>query len=423
MSDDVQKEISEADEESKWAPKSEAEEDSTPEELSEANDAETEESEAEADSEPESDDSDDSDDALDAADSDDSEEEIEPPKTEAKSKPKPKAKTQTKPDSDSKEKSKKTGRKEIPKVGTGDVVIAARRLSLWYGQIIGINDITLDIGSGVLGLLGPNGAGKSTFLKVMTGQLQPSTGNVAVHGKIIWNNPDVMSKIGFVPEQDAFYEDMTGREFVTYLTQLQGYPKAEAEKLADEAIEAVTLSDQAHRRIREYSKGMRQRIKIAQALAHKPEILFLDEPLAGTDPVGRRHIINLIRGLGEEGRTVVVSSHILHEVEQMTNNIVLINKGRVVADGNIYRIREMIDEHPHTIFVDCDKPREFAAIMAKFDDVVSMEFATGGVHIATSAPDECYSRIPQLALEQGISIRRITSPDNNLMSVFKYLVN
>lgn len=313
--------------------------------------------------------------------------------------------------------------KIVPRVGSGDTVIAARRVSLWYGQVIGINDISIDIGSGVLGLLGPNGAGKSTFLKVVTGQLRPMTGTVAINGQIVWNNPAVFSQLGFVPEQDAFYEDMTGREFVTYLTRLQGFDRAEAGELAAAAIEEVQLTKECDRKIREYSKGMRQRIKIAQALAHSPRVLVLDEPLAGTDPVGRRHIINLIRRLGEEGRTVLVSSHILHEVEQMTKNIMLINKGRILADGDIYRIREMIDEHPHTIFVDSSEPRKFAALLAAYDDIVSIEFLETGFQLATRDPDACYTRIPKLALEHDFALRRMTSPDNNLMAVFNYLVH
>ncbi|MEZ4462086.1 MAG: hypothetical protein R3E66_20670, partial [bacterium] len=159
-----------------------------------------------------------------------------------------------------------------------------------------------------------------------------------------------------------------------------------------------------------------------QALAHDPEILLLDEPLNGTDPIGRRSIIDLIQELGADGKTVIVSSHILHEVEQMTPNIVLINKGRVVADGNIYRIREMIDEHPHSIFVDASDSRKLAALLAPFDDVVSIEFSDSGIHVATRAPDACYSRIPKIALENDLEIRRIASPDNNLMAVFRYLV-
>ncbi len=312
---------------------------------------------------------------------------------------------------------------EIPHVGGEGAVISARRLSLWYGKVIGINDITIDIGPGVLGLLGPNGAGKSTFLKVVTGQLRPTTGNVGIFGELIWNNRNVMSRIGFVPEQDSFYEEMTGLQFVSYLTRLQGYSKTDAAELASIAIETVSLTDKKNDAIRTYSKGMRQRIKIAQALAHNPDILFLDEPLAGTDPVGRRHIINLIRGFGDAGKTVIVSSHILHEVEQMTSDILLINKGRIVADGNIYKIRNLIDEHPHSIRIGCAAPREFAAKLAAFDDVVSIQFSETGFEVSTSDPDACYNRIPKLAIESGIKLHRMSSMDNNLTAVFDYLVN
>ena len=312
---------------------------------------------------------------------------------------------------------------KIPHVGGEGAVISARRLSLWYGKVIGINDLTIDIGPGVLGLLGPNGAGKSTFLKVVTGQLRPTTGNVGIFGELIWNNRNVMSRIGFVPEQDSFYEEMTGHQFVTYLTRLQGFSKKDAQELAAVAIQTMSLSEKKDDKIRTYSKGMRQRIKIAQALAHNPDILFLDEPLAGTDPVGRRQIINLIRGFGEAGKTVIVSSHILHEVEQMTSSILLINKGRIVADGNIYKIRELIDEHPHSIRVGCENPRSFAAKLTAFDDVVSIHFSERGFEISTTDPDACYRRIPKIAVESGIQLHRMSSLDNNLTAVFDYLVN
>jgi len=312
--------------------------------------------------------------------------------------------------------------KSIPLIGEGETIIAVRRASLWYGQVIGINDITLDIGRGVIGLLGPNGAGKSTFMKVLTGQLNPSTGGVAIFGKLVWNNAELMSRIGFVPEQDAFYEEMTGLEFVTFLTKMQGYSSEDAKTLALAVIAEVSLTKEQDRPIQTYSKGMRQRIKIAQALAHNPDVLFLDEPLSGTDPVGRRHIIDLIKKLGAQGKTILVSSHILHEVEQMTSTILLINKGRVIADGNVYRIREMIDEHPHTIFIDTDKNREFAGLLSGFEDVVEIRFLERGFQIATTSPDTCYDRIPQLALEHQIQVHQFASQDNNLMAVFNYLV-
>ncbi len=310
----------------------------------------------------------------------------------------------------------------IARTGGDSVVIAARRLSYWYGDVIGINEISLDIGPGVTGLLGPNGAGKSTLLKVMTGQLQPTTGAVAIHGESVWNQSDIRTEIGFVPEQDAFYEEMSGREFVTYLTRLQGFEIDRARELADDAIETVGLTDDRDRAIREYSKGMRQRIKMAQALAHRPDVLFLDEPLNGTDPVGRHEMIELVKQLGDEGHTVVVSSHVLEEVEQMTSDILLIDKGRVLADGNIYQIRNMIDEHPHTIFVNCDEPRRFAGTLAEYEDVVSIEFVSDGFRVATDDPNACYSRIPELALDRDVRLRGMTSPDNDLSAVFRYLV-
>lgn len=311
---------------------------------------------------------------------------------------------------------------QIARVGQGDVVIAARRISLWYGPVIGINNISIDMCQGVIGLLGPNGAGKSTLLKCLTGQLRPKTGGVQIFGQNVWNNSNVFARIGLVPEQDAFYEEMTGHQFVTYLTRLQGYNTVEAEKLADEAIGIVDLQDKRDQPIRAYSKGMRQRIKIAQALAHKPDVLFMDEPLAGTDPVGRRKIINLIKDQGDAGKTVLVSSHVLHEVEQMTSDIVMINRGRIIADGNVYKIRAMIDAHPHTITVDIDKARALAAKLSEFEDVVSIEFHDRGLRVATTDPDACYQRIPAICLDNELGLRAMTSPDNNLMAVFKYLV-
>ena len=311
---------------------------------------------------------------------------------------------------------------EITRIGSGDIVLQTRELSYWYGDVIGINDISLDVGRGVVGLLGPNGAGKSTLLKCMTGQLRPATGSVTIDGDAVWNNPRVYRSIGFVPEQDAFYEEMSGRQFVTHLTRLEGFDDSVAAELADEAIVTVGLTDAADRPIAEYSKGMRQRIKVAQALAHRPRILFFDEPLSGTDPVGRRQTIDLIRRLGDQGKTVFVASHVLHEVQAMTSNIILINRGQVVADGNLFRIREMIDEHPHRIYVDCDRPRPFAALLAECDDVTQLEFTDRGFFVSTEDPDACYSRIPKLALDNDFELRAMTSEDNDLSAVFRYLV-
>ncbi len=321
------------------------------------------------------------------------------------------------------QKQHETQQPQVPKIGHGDVVISARRISLWYGPVIGINNISVDLCQGVIGLLGPNGAGKSTLMKCLTGQLTPKTGTVSILKKNIHTDASVFMQIGLVPEQDAFYEDMSALQFVTYLTRLQGFTAHDAEKLAKDALGEVALTDRQNDAIRSFSKGMRQRVKIAQALAHKPNVLFLDEPLTGTDPIGRRHIIDLVKKMGDENKTVIVSSHVLHEVEQMTSDIMLINRGRILADGNVYHIRNMIDDHPHSINLEVSEPRRFAALLAEYEDIVSIEFTSRGLQVATKKPDECYARIPALALDHNITLRAMSSPDNNLMAVFKYLVN
>jgi ABC-2 type transport system ATP-binding protein len=300
-------------------------------------------------------------------------------------------------------------------------IVQTQNLSRWYGQVIGITDVNLEIGPGVTALLGPNGAGKSTLMKVLTGQLKPSNGSARIFGQPIWNNPHVLSRMGLCPEQDAFYEEMSPFVFVSYLTRLHGYTAHEADKIALRTLEIVDLVGRKDDKIKTFSKGMRQRTKIAQAIAHDPDVLFLDEPLLGTDPIGRRRIIELAMELGERGKTVIVSSHVLHEVEAMTSNILLINKGRLIADGDIYQIRTMIDQHPHSIFIEADRPREFASLLTRFDDILGVSFEDEGIKVSTKDPNACYDRIPRLALEHKIQIRRLTSPDNDLAAVFRYL--
>src|SRR5262249_19781581 len=204
-------------------------------------------------------------------------------------------------------------------------IVSSEHLSKWYGQGIAVNEVTVSVPRGITGLLGPNGAGKSTFMKLITGQLKPSKGSITVLGEPIWQNPSAYFRLGFCPEQDKFYERMTGREWVTALVGLNGVTEAAAKEMAARAIETVGLTDVADKKIAAYSKGMRQRIKLAQALAHDPELLILDEPLSGMDPLVRRKTIRMIKEWGRAGRSIIVSSHILHEIESMTSNILLIN--------------------------------------------------------------------------------------------------
>jgi ABC-2 type transport system ATP-binding protein len=302
-------------------------------------------------------------------------------------------------------------------------MIATEHLSKWYGQVSGLNDVTVSVPSGITGLLGPNGAGKSTFMKLITGQLKPSKGTVRVLNEPIWGNPPIYHRIGFCPEQDAFYDRMTGLDWVTALVRLGGADLSAATGAARRALEAVDLLDAADKKIGAYSKGMRQRVKLAQAIAHDPELLILDEPLSGMDPIMRRRTIRQIREWGRAGKSVLVSSHILHEVEAMTSNILLINNGRIVAEGNVHQIRELIDEHPHTVFIRADAPRELARTLLTEDGVISLRFEPGAVIIETSRPDAFYARLTEMAAtgEAG-AIDEVTSPDDNLQAVFKYLV-
>jgi ABC-2 type transport system ATP-binding protein len=303
------------------------------------------------------------------------------------------------------------------------VVIAADHVSKWYGQVIGLNDVTLEVAPGITGLLGPNGAGKSTFMKLITGQLKPSKGTVRVLGEPIWRNPGLYHRLGFCPEQDAFYERMTGLEWVMALVRLNGVPEETAADLARQAIQMVDLTDAADKKIGAYSKGMRQRIKLAQALAHDPELLILDEPLAGMDPIARRKTIRLIKEWGRAGRSVIVSSHILHEIESMTANILLINQGRILAEGNVHQIRDLIDEHPHTVHVKADATRALARALLAEDHVLSLKFESDALVVQTGRPDAFYARLTAIAASGELgAIHEVTSPDDNLQAVFKYLV-
>jgi len=302
-------------------------------------------------------------------------------------------------------------------------IVAADHLSKWYGQVIGLNDVSVSVPAGITGLLGPNGAGKSTFMKVITGQLRPSKGSITVLGEPIWQNPKLYFRIGFCPEQDAFYERMTGLEWVTALVRLNGVSDADATAMATKGLAMVDLMDAADKKIGAYSKGMRQRVKMAQALVHDPELLILDEPLSGMDPIARRKSIRMIKDWGRTGKSIIVSSHILHEIESMTANILLINQGRILAEGNVHQIRDLIDEHPHTVYIKADQTRALAREFLSQDDVLSLKFEDEAVVVQTARPDAFYARLTELAASGQIgAIHEVTSPDDNLQAVFQYLV-
>ena len=302
-------------------------------------------------------------------------------------------------------------------------IVSADHVSKWYGQVIGLNDVSVNVPPGITGLLGPNGAGKSTFMKLITGQLKPSKGAVTVLGEPIWRNPHLYFQIGFCPEQDSFYDRMTGLEWVTALVRLNGLGDKEARDAAVRALTTVDLMEAANKKIGAYSKGMRQRVKLAQAIVHDPQLLILDEPLSGMDPLARRKSIRMIRDWARAGKSIIVSSHILHEIESMTGNILLINNGRILAEGDVHQIRDLIDEHPHSVYVRADNPRALAKEFVAREDVRSMKFEHNGVVVETGKPDAFYARLTEMAASGEFgTIEEVTSPDDNLQAVFEYLV-
>ncbi len=303
-------------------------------------------------------------------------------------------------------------------------MIELQNVSRWYGQVIGLNDVTCTIPTGLTALLGVNGAGKSTLMRLVTGQIKPTTGSVSVLGHTPFSNPDVYKVLGYCPEIDSFYEHMSGREFVRLLARMAGYGPVEANRRTDAMIERVGMADRANRRIAGYSKGMRQRIKLAQAMVHDPQIILLDEPLNGLDPVGRRDFINLLGELAAEGKAIVVSSHILFEVEQMTKSILLLHRGRLLASGDLRVIRSLIDKHPHQVRIQTDEPRKAASILAALPNVVSLGFAPDGetLEIQVREPDSFYDKFAEVVAQEHLPIHSLSSPDNNLESVFRYLV-
>jgi len=302
--------------------------------------------------------------------------------------------------------------------------IEGRELSKWYGEVIAVNKITVSIGAGVTGLLGPNGAGKTTLLNLMVGQLKPSQGEVTIRGRRPWSDRSVHQVVGYCPDIDSFYAWMTGLEFVVAMLRLSGFLGRAARQRAKAALELVGLLDTAKKKIGAYSKGMRQRLKLAQAIAHDPEIILLDEPLGGMDPLGRKQTIDLIRTYGQQGRTVVVSSHILHEIEAMTNTIVVMNNGKILAEGDVHEVRELLDKYPRKVHITCDKARYLSAKLVEFDDVVSVRLERDGpgLLVETVKPDAFFNRLPELILSNNIDVESLTSPDDTVEAVFKYLV-
>jgi ABC-2 type transport system ATP-binding protein len=305
-------------------------------------------------------------------------------------------------------------------------VVRLEGVSRWYGNVLGLNAVELAFEPGVTALLGPNGAGKSTLLRLVTGLIRPSTGAVKVFGEEPFANPRVHERIGVVPEEEELRPSSSLRslDFVSHLLRLQGLDAGTARARAEASLVDVGLEASIQTRVRALSRGMKQRLRLAQAIAHDPELLVLDEPLTGLDPMGRREIIDRIRGFGRKGKTVLVSSHILHEVELMTNEVVLMNGGRVLASGNVHEIRRLIDSHPHRIAIATPTPRRLAARLLEEPGLLSISFSeeASQVRLETREPERFYELLVNLVLDENAAVDEITSPDDNLESVFSYLV-
>jgi ABC-2 type transport system ATP-binding protein len=304
---------------------------------------------------------------------------------------------------------------------SGAPVIRVDRVSRWFGSVVAVSDVTFDVRPGITGLLGPNGAGKTTLLRMMTGLADPSTGTVTVFGEPVRDNPPLYTRIGVMSEHETVYGFMTGREFVRTMGQLRGVP--DVESAVDRAIALVDLADAQHRPMETYSRGMRQRIRLAGTLVHDPEILMLDEPLNGADPRQRVHFKRLLQQLAADGRTIVLSSHILEEVEELAETVLLIVNGKLAASGGFRAIRAALNQRPYHVRVTCDAPRRLAAAVVTLQSVDAVHIdPDGSVVMLSRNVLDLQLELPRLAQSAAISLRRVEPLDDSLESVFGYLV-
>jgi ABC-2 type transport system ATP-binding protein len=295
------------------------------------------------------------------------------------------------------------------------------RVSKWYGPVIGINQVSLELRTGITGLVGANGAGKSTLLRLAAGHIRPDLGAVTVCGRPTWG-PDAKSHIGYCPEVDRFYEEMSGRRFVQTIARLGGYARKEANRRTEEALELVGMEDRADRVVRGYSKGMRQRIKLAQALVHEPKLLLLDEPLSGIDPVGRRELVDLFLKLAELGKCLLVSSHELEELEKLTDHVAIVARGRIAAVGTQTQIRDLLDHHPLSIRLDCDQNRRLAGMLLNLEEVVGVDVDDAGLIVRARNGTEFFQRLTGLILEEDLDVRHLETLDDSTHSILEYLL-
>src|SRR3989442_3243416 len=311
-----------------------------------------------------------------------------------------------------------------PKSEIRNSTIVFDDVSKIYGEILGVNRINLEIAQGITSLVGPNGAGKSTLMNLMTGLLRPTRGRISILGIPTDRPEQLFRKLGYCTQFDSFPRGLTGREFIKSFLLVHGFDRRKAEELTVTALERVSIMNAADRRAPAYSKGMRQRIRLAQAIAHQPLVLILDEPLNGLDPMVRAETIALFRKLAAEGLHLIISSHILHEVDMMSDRVVLLNNGYVVAEGNIHGVRDEMEEHPMQIFIRCDKPSKLAAHVFHQDHVVEARLHDDGrgLFVKTRDADRFYLLLNRVVAEGEINIESIGPVDDDLSAVYQYLI-
>jgi ABC-2 type transport system ATP-binding protein len=298
--------------------------------------------------------------------------------------------------------------------------VELRNVSRWYGNVVAVNDVTLTLEPGVTGLLGPNGAGKTTVLHMMAGFLSPSRGAVTVDGTPTWRNPAVYRQLGLVNEREAVHGFLTAREFVTASARM--HKLTDPAGAARRALELVEMTDAQDRRIGTYSKGMRQRIRVAAALVHNPRVLLLDEPFNGMDPRQRMHMMTLLHALGERGHTILFSSHILEEVEQVSGTVQVIVAGRLAASGDYREIRRLMTNRPHVFAVQSSDDRRLAVALIGQKSVSGVEIDAAGLTVRASDYGSFTRALPRIALGEGIRLRKLLPSDESLESVFSYLL-
>lgn len=309
-------------------------------------------------------------------------------------------------------------------LSSSDACIIFEDVSKFYGEVLGVNQVNLKIVPGITSLVGPNGSGKTTLMNLMTGLLRPSGGRISVLGSSP-DDPEVMfQNVGYCSQFDSFPRGATAREFIEFYLRVHGYTKQKTAELTQQALDRVAMGEAADRKISSFSKGMRQRVRLAQSIAHGPSVLVLDEPLNGLDPMARAEIIRLFRGLADLGMFLIISSHILHEVDMMSDSVVLLHNGYIVAEGEVHGVRDEIDEHPIQILIRCDRPQTLAARLFENEHTVEARIHSdrSGLFVKTRRPDEFYLLLNKVITEQNLKVESVAPVDDDLSAVYQYLI-